>query len=49
MIGENVRMCSNSRIIGNCRIGNNVILAAGCFVKDTDVPDCTLVFRNLPI
>jgi serine O-acetyltransferase len=48
VIGENVRMYSGSRILGNCRIGDNVIISSGCFVKDTDVPDCTVVFGQSP-
>ena len=34
VLGENVRMCANSSIIGNCRIGDNVIIGANSGVKD---------------
>lgn len=47
-IGENVKMCANSYIIGNCRIGNNVIIGACSGVKDCDVPDNTMVFGHYP-
>lgn len=52
VIGEFVIMNSNSKIIGNCKIGNNVILSANTFVKDTDIPPYSLVFggdKNLII
>ncbi len=47
-IGENVRMYSGSRILGNCEIGDNVVLASGTFVKDQDIPSCSLVFGTSP-
>lgn len=47
-IGKNVRMCANSYIIGNCRIGDNVIIGADSGVKDCDVPDNTIVFGHYP-
>lgn len=48
VIGENVKMCANSYIIGNCCIGNNVIIGACSGVKDCDVPDDTIVFGHYP-
>lgn len=47
-IGNNVKMCANSYIIGNCHIGNNVIIGACSGVKDCDVPDDTIVFGHYP-
>lgn len=47
-IEENVRMCANSSIIGNCHIGRNVIIGANSGVKDCDVPDNTIVFGQYP-
>lgn len=48
VIGENCRMCMNSAIIGNCRIGDNVTIGAGALVKDTDIPSNSLVFGQSP-
>lgn len=48
IIGENVKMLSNSKIIGNSKIGNNVIIAANTYIKDTNIPDNTIVFGNSP-
>lgn len=47
-IGENVRMCANSSIIGNCHVGNNVIIAANSGIKDVNIPDNTIVFGQTP-
>ena len=47
-IGENVHMYSNSSILGNCHIGNNVNIGAGCIVKNQDVPDNSTVFGQSP-
>lgn len=47
-IGNNVKMYSNSKIIGKSVIGNNVSIAANCYVKDTDVPDNMTVFGVYP-
>lgn len=48
IIGENVRMFSNSSILGKCIIGNNVKIGAGAIVKNQDVPDNTIVFGESP-
>lgn len=47
-LGENVQMYSNSSILGNCHIGNNVKIGAGCIVKNQDVPDNCMVFGQSP-
>lgn len=52
IIGRNVSMLSNSKILGDCHIGNNVILSANSYVIDTDIPDNSIVFgqgRNITI
>jgi serine O-acetyltransferase len=48
VIGEHVTMSVNSMILGDSKIGNNVILGAGACVKDQDVPDNSMVFGNSP-
>lgn len=47
-IGSNVRMYSNSKIIGDSNIGNNVQVGANTYIKDTDIPDNALVFGQSP-
>lgn len=48
IIGEHVSMSANSMILGNCKIGNHVILGAGTCVKDQDVPANSIVFGSSP-
>jgi serine O-acetyltransferase len=48
VIGEHVTMSVNSMILGNSKIGNNVILGAGACVKDQDIPDNSMVFGSSP-
>lgn len=45
IIGNNVCMNANAVIIGNCKIGNNVLIAPGAFVN-FDVPDNSIVIGN---
>lgn len=47
-IGHHVKMFSNSKILGDCNIGNNVIISANCYIKDQDVPNDTIVFGQSP-
>ncbi len=47
-IGENVKMYSNSKILGNSIIGNNVIIAANTYIKDTHISDNSVVFGQYP-
>lgn len=47
-IGINVTMFSNSKIIGNCKIGDNVIVSANTYIKDQDVPDNVIVYGVSP-
>jgi len=47
-IGVNVRMMSGSKILGGCNIGDNVILSANSYIKDMDIPPCSLVFGQYP-
>lgn len=47
-IGENVQMLSGSKVLGRCRIGDNVLIAANTYIKDTDIPENSLVFGSSP-
>lgn len=46
--GENVRMMSGSQVLGQCVIGDDVIISANAYVKDADVPSCSIVFGQMP-
>lgn len=45
-LGKNVLLYSNSSILGNCNIGNNVIISSGVKILDKDIPDNSLVFSK---
>lgn len=47
-IGNNVSMMSGSKIIGNCIIGDNVIVSANAYIKDHDIPPNSMVFGSSP-
>ncbi|RYD31037.1 MAG: transferase [Verrucomicrobiaceae bacterium] len=47
-LGRNVSMMSGSKILGRCRIGDDVTLAANSYVKDTDIPGGSIVFGSSP-
>ncbi len=47
-LGNNVRMCAYSSIIGNCHVGDNVIMGANSGIKDMDIPSNTIVFGQYP-
>ena len=48
VIGENVHMYSDTKILGDCHIGNNVLISANTYIKDQDVPDDVIVFGKSP-
>lgn len=47
-IGKNVQMLSGSKILGNCIIGDDVIVSANTYIKDTNIPENSLVFGSSP-
>lgn len=47
-IGHNVTMYSNSKILGDAHVGDNVILGANTYVKDEIIPDNSIVFGQSP-
>lgn len=47
-IGRNVKLLSGAKLIGNSTIGDNVTLSSNTYVKDTDIPSCSLVFGSSP-
>jgi len=48
VIGENVRMMSGSKILGECIVGDHVVFSANTYIKDTDIPSCSIVFGSSP-
>jgi serine O-acetyltransferase len=47
-LGQNVTMLAGSTVLGACSVGDDVIVSAGTFIKDTDIPAHTLVFGTSP-
>lgn len=47
-IGKKVKMFSGSKILGNCKIEDNVIISANCYVKDEKISSYSLVFGSTP-
>ena len=41
-------MLSNSKVIGDCAIGSDVIISANAYVKDTNIPAGSIVFGQSP-
>ena len=48
VIGENVTMYSNSKIIGNSVIGDNTLIAANAYIKNETIPENSIVFGQSP-
>ena len=47
-LGEYVTLFSGAKVLGNCLIGRNVILASNTFVLDENIPDNSIVFGTSP-
>lgn len=48
VLGEGVVMWGNSKIVGDCHVGNHVMFAANSYIKDMDIPDNSIVYGQFP-
>lgn len=48
VFGKHVSMLSNSKVLGDCHIGDHVIFAANTYVIDKDIPAYSIVFGTAP-
>ncbi len=48
VIGENVILYANSTILGDSKIGSNVLVSTGTIIKDDTIPDNCIVFGQSP-
>lgn len=48
VIGNHVTLYANSSVIGNCHIGNNVIIAANAFLFNEIIQDNSVVYGSSP-
>lgn len=46
--GSSVFLMSDCKVLGGCRIGDYVIVSAGTYVKDQDIPSGSIVFGSSP-
>lgn len=46
--GNYVWLFANAVVVGASRVGNNVFVSAGTYIKDTNIPDNTIVFGRSP-
>ena len=44
VIGKNVQMFSNSKLVGDSVVGDNVLISANTYIKDTSIPANSVVF-----
>lgn len=47
-IKDYVVMYPDSKVIGDCIIGNKVLISANTYIKDTNIPDNSIVFGQSP-
>jgi serine O-acetyltransferase len=47
-IGENVKMFSDAKVIGDTNIGKNVWISANTYIKDSNIPEQSIVFGSSP-
>ncbi|MBO7426505.1 MAG: transferase [Clostridiales bacterium] len=47
-IGENVMLYANATVLGDTRIGNNVIVSADTYLINAEIPDNCIVFGHSP-
>lgn len=45
---ENITLLSGSKVIGECLIGENSVISANCYIKDTNIPKNSVVFGASP-
>lgn len=48
IFGDNVTMFSNSKVLGACNVGNNVLISANTYILDEDIPQNCVVFGQSP-
>lgn len=46
--GKHVVLFSGATVIGNCNIGENCLISANSYIKDTDIPCNSIVFGSSP-
>lgn len=47
-LGDNVVLYANATVLGDCHIGNNVLVSAGTYLINETIPDNSIVFGSSP-
>lgn len=47
-IGDNVILFANATVLGDAHIGNNVVVSAGTYIINEEIPDNCIVFGKSP-
>lgn len=47
-LGDNVVLYANATVLGDCHIGNNVLVSSGSYLLNETVPDNSIVFGVSP-
>lgn len=48
VLGENVLLYANATVLGNTKIGNNVVVSANTYIINEVIPDNSIVFGRSP-
>ena len=48
VLGDNVILYANSTVLGDTHIGNNVVVSAGTYIINENIPDNCIVFGTSP-
>lgn len=48
VLGNNVTMYADSKVLGKSRIGNNCIITASAMIKNEDIPENSIVYGKSP-
>lgn len=48
MIASSIEVAMQSRILGRCKIGDNIVMSANAYIKDTYTPADSLIFGSSP-
>lgn len=46
--GTGVKLLSGAKVLGNCNVGDNVIVSANTYIKDQDISPNSIVFGSSP-
>ena len=48
VLGNHITLMAGVSIFGDCHVGDYVIFSANSYIKDVDIPSCSIVFGQYP-